>query len=128
VNLLAITPGTSLKFGHSTGKFHERCLAYAFLRSHWGADVMSARARWIFWAGVSSDNGDERLRSQEKRYRPRIGRSIPDFAELLGEVDSFRTAHGRPTVRSLFDQIVEGLAWKREFPDDLWKRRAETHR
>ena len=37
VNLLAITPGTSLKFGQSTGRFPERCLAYAFLRAHWGA-------------------------------------------------------------------------------------------
>ena len=27
VNLLAITPGTSLKFGRSTGTFTERCLA-----------------------------------------------------------------------------------------------------
>ncbi len=41
VNLLAITPGTSLKFGQQTGRFEERCLAYAFLRAHWGAGVMS---------------------------------------------------------------------------------------
>src|SRR3954454_14405100 len=45
VNLLAITPGTSLKFGHSTGRFRERCLAYAFLRAHWGAAVINKRAR-----------------------------------------------------------------------------------
>lgn len=50
VNLLAITPGTSLKFGRNTGKFEERCLACAYLRALWGADVMSTRnARRVFW-------------------------------------------------------------------------------
>src|SRR4051794_20614277 len=72
INLLAITPGTSLKFGSSTGKFRERCLAYAFLRAHWGASVMNARGRWIFWEGVSPNNGDERLRYHEARYRQAI--------------------------------------------------------
>lgn len=125
VNLLAITPGTSLKFGHSTGKFRERCLAYAFLRAQWGPDVMSARARWIFWAGVSADNGDMRLRSHEKRYRKPIKGSLNDFAELLREVDHARSGRGRPSVRALFDEIVAGLAYKRIFPEDLWKLRAE---
>ena len=125
VNLMAITPGTSLKFGHSTGRFLERCLAYAFLRAHWGAGVMSTRARWIFWAGVSPDNGDQRLRSQESTYRRAVTRSLDVFADVLSEVDTVRTTQGRRTVRALFDEIVDGLAWKREFPDDLWKLRAE---
>jgi hypothetical protein len=125
VNLLAITPGTSLKFGHRTGLFRERCLAYTFLRAQWGAGVMSTRARRIFWAGVAPDNGDERLIANEHHYRRMIKRSLHDFAELLAEIDGFRTAHSRPTVRALFDEIVDGLAWKRDFPDDLWKLRAE---
>lgn len=125
VNLLAITPGTSLKFGHSTGMFRERCLAYTFLRSYWGASVMTSRARWIFWAGVSAESGEERLRAQERNYRSRIMGSLPDFAELLTEIDGFRISRGRPTVRALFDEIVSGLAWKRDFPPDLWKLRAE---
>lgn len=125
VNLLAITPGTSLKFGHSTGMFRERCLAYTFLRAHWGASVMTTRARWVFWAGVKAGDPDARLRSHEAKYRRRIERSLDDFAELLTEVDGFRTAQGRPTIRTLFDEIVDGLAWKREFPEDLWRLRAE---
>ncbi len=125
VNLLAITPGTSLKFGNSTGMFRERCLAYTFLRAHWGAEVMSARARWIFWAGVSEDYGDERLRTNERRYRRAASRSVTEFAEVLDEVDNARTATSQPTLRGLFDEIVEGLAWKREFPDHLWKLKAQ---
>src|SRR3954451_2658158 len=52
INLLAITPGTSLRFGRQTGRFEERCLAYTFLRALWGPRAMNRRARWIFWHGV----------------------------------------------------------------------------
>lgn len=128
VNLMPITPGTSLNFGHSTGRFRERCLAYTFLRALWGASAMSARARRIFWAGVSSVNGDERLRSREKMYRRAVRPSLEDFAERLAEVDSVRITHGRQPLRALFDEIVHGLAWKRRFPADLWKLRAELIR
>ena len=122
VNLLAITPGTSLKFGRSTGRFPERCLAYAFLRASWGANVMTAPARWIFWYGISKGtrkDRDERLRWQERKYRPRIQGSLEEFDKLLAEIESSRRALGRPTLRDLFDELVEGLAWKRTFPDSL---------
>ena len=125
VNLLAITPGTSLKFGRSTGTFTERCLAYTFLRSHWGTDVMSPRARWIFWNGITAGDPDKRLRSLERQYRTRIRGSLAGFVKLLDEFDDHRRHHGRPSIRSLFDEIVDGLAWKRTFPDDLLELRKE---
>jgi hypothetical protein len=125
VNLLAITPGTSLKFGHNTGRFSERCLAYAFLRAHWGAGVMSARARWIFWEGVSPDDGDERLRAREARYRKTIKGSLADFAHQMDEADRMRSAHHQPSVREMFETLVGGLAWKRAFPDHLRALRSE---
>lgn len=125
INLLAITPGTSLRFGHSTGRFKERCLAYTFLRALWGPRVMSARARWIFWAGVTANDPDARLQSREAAYRKAVQRSLADFAHLVEETDRDRIAHGQPTLRGLFDQLVEGLAWKRTFPEDLWGLRAE---
>ena len=125
VNLLAITPGTSLKFGRSTGKFPERCLAYTFLRARWGKSVMTRPARRIFWHGVTAGNPDERLRREERQYRPKIKGSLGDFAELLAEFDNTRRGQGKPTVRAMFDELVDGLAWKREFPDDLQKQRKE---
>ena len=125
VNLLAITPGTSLKFGHQTGRFRERCLAYTFLRAHWGASVMAtARARRIFWEGVRV-NPDERLRFTEQLYGPRIMGSLDEFAEVLTEVDRSRQARGNPTVRELFDDLVDKLKWKRRFPHELQPRRKE---
>ena len=125
VNLLAITPGTSLKFGRSTGTFRERCLAYTFLRAHWGAGVMTAPARWIFWEGITAGDPDDRLRVEERRYRSQISGSLGDFAEELAEVDKSRSGHAKPTLRALFDKLVDGLKWKRAFPDDLWNLRRE---
>ena len=125
VNLLAITPGTSLKFGRSTGRFPERCLAYAFLRASWGASVMNAPARRIFWYGVWANEPDERLRSEERQYRPRIQGSLEEFAARLTEFERSRRADGRPALRDLFDELVEGLAWKRTFPHHLHEPRKE---
>ncbi|MCY4423664.1 MAG: helicase-related protein [Acidimicrobiaceae bacterium] len=128
INLLPITPGTSLKFGRSTGTFPERCLAYTFLRAHWGAGAMNAPARRIFWEGLWAGDRydrDGRLRSWEQWYQPRIGRTLGHFAELLEELDKSRHAQGKPIVRRLFDELAEGLAWKRTIPYDLHELRRE---
>lgn len=125
VNLLAITPGTSLKFGRSTGRFRERCLAYAFLRASWGASVMNAPARRIFWHGAWSNDPDQRLRREEQRYRPRIQGSLREFDALLAKFERSRRADGRPALRELFDELAGGLAWKRTFPDSLQETRKE---
>lgn len=125
INLLAITPGTSLNFGSSTGWFRERCLAYAFLRAHWGKSVMTAPARRIFWHGVNPKDGDERLRRQERQDRPLIKGTVDEFAERLAEADESRQARGETTLRCLFDELVEGLKWKRQLPRGLRARRGE---
>ena len=123
INLIAITPGTSLKFGRSTGRFEERCLAYTFLRALWGREVMTAVARWIFWDGITQGDPDRRLRDREREYRPKITGSLEAFADELAEVDKSRRRHGKPTLRALFDRLVDGLKWKRAFPDELWDDR-----
>ena len=128
INLLPITPGTSLKFGRSTGTFPERCLAYTFLRAHWGAGAMSAPARRIFWEGLWAGDRydrDKRLRSHEQWYRPLIEGTLGQFAELIEELDRSRDAHDEPTVRDLFDELADGLAWKRTIPYHLHELRRE---
>ena len=125
INLLAITPGTSLNFGSSTGRFRERCLAFAFLRAHWGKGVMTAPARRVFWHGVNPKNGDERLRWQERQDRPLIKGTVGEFAERLAEADEARQARGEMTLRCLFDELVDGLKWKRRLPPGLRARRGE---
>ena len=128
INLLAITPGTSLKFGRSTGTFYERALAYTLLRSCWGADVMDERARSIFWFGLrkgSRAQRDGRLRWYERWYRPRVRVSPKEFATRLERVDAERRLRDEQSVRELFDEIVDGLASRGRFHGHLWTLRRQ---
>ncbi|MCY4623338.1 MAG: hypothetical protein OXD34_16180, partial [bacterium] len=127
INLLAITPGTSLKFGRSTGTFYERALAYTLLRSCWGADVMGERARSIFWFGLrrgSHAQRDGRLRWYEEWYRPRVRVSPEEFATRLERVDAERRACDKQPLRKLFDEIVAGMPRPGTFPD-VWALRRQ---
>ena len=126
INLLAITPGTSLQFGRRTGTFPERALAYAFLRAHWGAEVVASRpARRIFWHGIRSGDPNKRLREWERWYRPLIAPSLDEFGRRLAEADTTRESAGEPSIRALFDELVAGLAYKRTIPWRLYQRIAE---
>lgn len=119
VNLLAITPGTSLAFGRSTGAFKERVLAYAFLRELWGASAFPARGRWVFWEGVNAESGDDRLRERARSFAKRIRRHVPAFEEELDRIDRQRQKDGAGTLWEDYEALTEGLAWKRSFPDEL---------
>ena len=127
INLLAITPGTSLNFGASTGRFKERVLAYSLLRRHWGAEVMDKRARSIFWYGLragSPADRDKKLGNWEKWYRPQVKVSREEFADRMKQVDAERQRSGKPCLRPLFDEIVDGLASPGRFRGRLgWRRR-----
>ncbi|MYB03505.1 MAG: hypothetical protein F4011_00150 [Acidimicrobiaceae bacterium] len=129
INLLAITPGTSLKFGRSTGTFPERCLAYTFLRGHWGANAMSrSPAKRIFWEGLRSGSRRDRnrwVREWEGWYRPQIEGSLGHFGMRLEQADRARIAEGRPCLQTLFEELVDGLAYKRRIPYKLHRRRQE---
>jgi hypothetical protein len=126
VNLLAITPGTSLQFGRRTGTFSERALAYSFLRSHWGADVMSSRpAKRIFWHGIRSGDPGKRLLACERWYRRQIAPSLGNFRRRLDAVDVARASEDKLSIRGLFDEIVGELAYKRAIPRQLYQRIAE---
>ena len=128
INLLAITPGTSLNFGSSTGKFSERVLAYTLLRRHWGTEVMGKRARWIFWFGLragSHADRDRRLRGWEKWYRPQVKVSRKEFADRMKQVDAEREGAGKRPLRCLFDEIVERLANGGGFRGRTWWLRVQ---
>ncbi len=128
INLLAITPGTSLRFGRSTGTFKERALAYTLLRSLWGAEAMDKRARHIFWFGLrkgSRSQRDKRLRNWERDYRSRVRVSPEEFAARMEKVDAERRQSGKQPVRELFDEIVDGLTHQRWIGGHLWTLRRE---
>lgn len=129
INLLAITPGTSLRFGRSTGTFPERCLAYTFLRGHWGVSAMSrSPVKRIFWEGLRSGSRRDRdqwVRSWERWYRPQIEGSLGHFGSRLEQADRARAADGQAPLRDVFEELVDGLAYKRRIPWELRVQRSE---
>ncbi len=125
INMLAITPGTSLKFGRTTGRFKERVAAYAFMRELWGAAAFNRRGRWIFWEGVDPKSGDERLKRQAKTHRAAVRGRGAALAETLADIDAVRADRGHRSLREMFDALDEGLRWKKQFPAELKPMRAE---
>ncbi len=127
INLLAITPGTSLRFGRSTGRFLERALAYTLLRRSWGDDVMDERARSIFWFGLrkgTREARDGRLRWYERYYRSRVKVSSGEFETRLEQIDAERQRRDKQSLRELFDEIVAGMPRPGTFPG-VWALRVE---
>ena len=127
INLLAITPGTSLRFGRSTGRFSERALAYTLLRRSWGDDVMDDLARSIFWFGLrkgTREARDGRLRRYERWYRPRVKVSSGEFETRLEQIDAERHQRNKQSLRELFDGIVDGMPRPGTFPG-VWALRVE---
>ena len=127
INLLAITPGTSLRFGRSTGRFSERSLAYTLLRRSWGEDAMDERARSIFWFGLrkgSTAARDARLGRYERWFRSRVRVSSEEFEARLGEADAKRRTRGKQPLRALLDRIVSRMPRPGTFPG-VWALRVE---
>ncbi|BAN04381.1 DEAD/DEAH box-containing ATP-dependent helicase [Ilumatobacter coccineus] len=65
VNVISLTPGTSFKFGHRSGRFSERALLYAVVRRVWpqGADVLRlAGGKRIFYYGINDDDREHARR------------------------------------------------------------------
>jgi len=126
VNIYPITPGTSFDFGRRTGKFRERVLVFAFLRELWGATEMATgRARWIYWEGVSPEDGDERLLSRAGTYRPAAVRFAPEFAAEMANLDDSRRKKDEPTMLEMHRELVEQLKYKRQMSRDLKDKKAE---
>ncbi|MEZ5281753.1 MAG: helicase-related protein [Acidimicrobiales bacterium] len=125
INLLAITPGTSLAFGEHAGKFKERAVAYAFLRELWGPSAFNDRGRWVFWHGVSAGSPVDRLKSYERRYSKAVRGRGAELAGVLAEIDRSRVGEGLAPLREVFDELVDGLRWQRQFPKELVPLRSD---
>ena len=121
VNLLAITPGTSLKFGLATGRFEERCLAYEFLRQLWGEPLYSSAARRIFTGRVTANEPERQLVAQAQQYRRAVRASLAEFAEEITAVDARRRNDCEVSLRELFEELTIGLRRKKSVPHELGK-------
>ena len=125
VNLVAVTPSTSLRYGSHAGRFPERALAFTMLRHHWDRAALStSRARWLFWFDV--EWGERRLLDSAKWNDQRLApEAIEAFGRHLDRVDADRARNQLPSLRDQFDELTDGLRYKRSFPDELRKHRGQ---
>lgn len=123
INLLAITPGTSLRFGRKTGQVRERCLAYTFVAAAWGEETHTATARRLFGGDLQDINA--RVRDFEREHRDAVAPQIADFERVLREINKRRRANGKPKLKTLFRRLMRDMEGCRHIPEDLGPARAE---
>lgn len=113
INIIAVTPGTSLEFGQSSGKFEERALLYAVLQRAWGEEAMrGAGPERIFHLGIA-DNRSARKRLREKAAHARPSRSVvAAFKRQLRIENDERRKRGEPTLKVEFNQLVKAFAYQ----------------
>lgn len=124
INIIAVTPGTSLEFGQSSGTFRERALLYAILQKAWGVEAMKgAGPERVFHLGIT-DNRSARQRLRAKAEEARPSRSVVSaFKKQLREVNEFRRIDGRPTLKVEFNHLAKAFAYQ-----DSYTRRDRDER
>ncbi len=127
VNLIAITPGTSLSFGQSGGMFDERALAFALLTEVWGADRLrgSGPAR-VFFLGIADDSSAaRRLRDRSREFAEDLDDAvIKGFRAQLQQLNARREHEGRSSIWKEFAQLADEFQYRRqEYEWPLRRRR-----
>ncbi|MFZ2512222.1 MAG: DEAD/DEAH box helicase family protein, partial [Gordonia sp. (in: high G+C Gram-positive bacteria)] len=93
VSLIALTPGTSMKLGHSGGLFEERAAALAALSDLWGGHRLRGKGIGTLFAGGIKDYPDvskeDRIRERASYYRGRLSKRARELlAEEIAKVDA----------------------------------------
>lgn len=125
VNLIAITPSTSLHLGRQAGKFEERALLFTLLTRAWGADETggSGPAR-LFYAGIEENGARQRLYSKRAEYDELIPRRVvAAFRRELSEQHHARKARGDRGLRREYHSLVDEYQYARDWPRSVRERR-----
>lgn len=107
LNLIAVTPGTSLELGYSAGKFPERALLYAVLQKVWGDDAMcGSGAERVFYLGITDDTtARRRLRDKAAQMQP-SATVIAAFRQQIRRLNEQRRLDDRPTLKVEFNRLA----------------------
>ena len=113
INLIAVTPGTSLEFGYRAGKFPERALLYAVLQRVWGKEAMQGSGEErVFYLGITNDGtARRRLKEQAASFKP-ADSVIRGFTQQLRRLNDLRRLDGKPTVRVEFNRLAKAFTYK----------------
>lgn len=127
VNLIALTPRTSMDLRSSGGTFHERAAVLAALKSVWGGNRLKGRGISRVFAGGISDGAaltrEERVRARAAEFGPLPPRAQREFKEALKRVDRKRRQDGLLTLDAELHEV--GAAHSRgRVSNEMANRRA----
>lgn len=111
VNLIALTPRTSMDLRSSGGTFHERAAVMAALKSVWGGNRLRGRGVSRVFAGGISDGPaqtrEERIRARAAEFGSLPPRAEREFRRALERIDRKRRKDG---LLRLEDELHEVAA------------------
>lgn len=114
INVIALTPGTSIEFGNAGGTLPERAAAFAALKSIWSGHRLRGSGIALQFAGAIQDsNGwtpEERLRRQAHAWGPLPREQAGIFRRAMANVDRVRLARGDGTVDTELHELASQFA------------------
>lgn len=125
LNLIAVTPGTSLEFGNNAGKFPERALLYAVLSQVWGEDELrGSGAERVFYLGIDDDrDARSRLRAKAATMTPSPS-VIRAFKDEVRRLNEQRRLDGTVTLKVEFNRLAKAFHYKDGFTKQDRERRS----
>lgn len=116
INIIAVTPGTSLEFGQSSGKFSERALLYAVLQRAWGEEALrGAGPERVFYLGIT-DNRSARKRLRERAAAASPSRSVvAAFKRQLRIENEERSKRNQPSLKVEFNRLAKAFAYHNSY-------------
>lgn len=119
-NLLPITPGTSLDFGHRTGAWRERALLHWFMREMYHAGGGTGALRAFSW-GIDQSGAKARFAAFRHQHKSNVDWQVFDrLGTLIEQRDVDAETEGRASVAEDLDALADGFRYPRKtYPRDL---------
>lgn len=113
INLIALTPGTALAQGHSTGRVEERAAVLAALRQLWGGHRLRGEGLHRIFAGDIGPGWHDSPTSRIRYEASCVGQLSPEalrhFGEQVARVDAARDAQGLADVDTALHHLGQRI-------------------
>lgn len=132
VNLIALTPQTSLDLRSQGGTFPERAAAFAALRALWGGQRLKGEGiALIFAGGIERQSGmspGQRLRARAHQFARLSNSAVGLFREAIRAVDAKRVGEGLLDLDSELHALAPHFLKSKKHQSEYKPRRARLIR
>ncbi len=126
INVIALTPGTSVDLGSSGGMFRERAAAFAALKTIWSGHRLKGAGIARIFAGLIKDrdgvNAEDRLRHRADEFGTLPKKCQAIFTRAIRKIDTARKAEGLLGLDDELHALAPQYAARRETRDGRERR------